>query len=314
MHKAIKNILENYYLYNYCDSDENDPVYNIFLQNDKYLKISRNKKRFWNFFDLLEIDYKVENTEIYIIKNFSEYKELEEGCKICSINNNNNVFHELLSEKSFYNVLFENNEKVRKNIGIKNPFIEEVQVVNGYKICGSILLLKLYDLNDLSFIDGLFNKISSVDYFILDLRDNQGGPFKNAIRLLEYFIPKGHIIVFLEDRISEYKITSKQNKKVIFENMIILFNKFTMSSAEVIIKSLVTEFPNTVLIGRSTGGKDIVTNVFSFDEYFIKVPQYKYKFNNYLDRSPNIESNFNFKNLSIAKFLKGVGLKSEKFD
>lgn len=313
MHKAIKNILENYYLYNYCDSDENEPVHNIFLQNDKYLKISRDKTKFWNFLDLLKIDYKVENTEVYIVKNFSEYKDLEEGSIIHSINNNN-VFHELLSEKSFYHVLFENKEKIRKSISIKNPFIEEVQVVNEFKVIGSIILLKMYDLNDFSTIGGLLEKLSSVEYFILDLRDNQGGAFKNAIRFLEYFIPKGKIIVFLEDRNSEYKITSKQNKKVIFKNMIILFNNYTMSSAEVIIKSLVTEFPNTVLIGRSSGGKDIVTNVFSFEEYFIKVPQYKYKFNNYLDRSSKIESNFNLKNPNIEKILEEVGLENEKFD
>ncbi|MEQ6354144.1 S41 family peptidase [Lysinibacillus sp. M3] len=314
MHDTIRSILEKYYLYKYRYSENNDPIQNIFIQNDKYLKISENNNFFWNFLDLLAIDYRVEDTEVYIIKNHSNYRELVEGSRILSINKSNNILYELISQKNFYDIVIEDKSMNRKNIRLKNPIIKEDQIINNIKLYGNDLVVKFHDLNDISYINDLFNKIDSVDLFVLDVRDNQGGSFTNAIRFLEYFIRKGHAITFLEGKNSEYKVTSKQNKKINFKNLVIIFNEFTISSAEVIIKSLITEFPNTVLIGEQTGGKDIVTNIFSCEEYFIKVPQFKYKFNNYLDKSPKIEPNFDFGNIKIKKKLKELGLISEKFD
>ncbi|WP_342535373.1 S41 family peptidase [Lysinibacillus sp. FSL K6-1151] len=314
MHDTIKSIFDKYYLNKYCYSKNNDPIQNVFIQNDKYLRISENKKCFWNFLDLLKIDFRVDEAKVYIIKNNSEYRGFLEGSRILSINNNTNVLYELISQKDFYDIVIENKNMSRKTIRIKNPIIRENQINNKIKLYENDLFVKFNDLNNISYINNFLNQIDIIDLFILDLRDNQGGSFTNAIRFLEYFIQKGHIITYLEDKNNEYKVTSKQNKKINFENLVIFFNNFTISSAEVIIKSLITEFPNSILIGEKSGGKDIVTNIFSCEEYFIKIPQYKYKFNNYLDKSPIIKPNFDFRNIKIKKRLKELGLISEKFD
>ena len=314
MHDTIKSIFDKYYLNKYCYSKNNDPIQNVFIQNDKYLRISENKKCFWNFLDLLKIDFRVDEAKVNIIKNNSEYRGFLEGSRILSINNNTNVLYELISQKDFYDIVIEDKNMSRKTIRIKNPIIRENQINNKIKLYENDLFVKFNDLNNISYINNFLNQIDIIDLFILDLRDNQGGSFTNAIRFLEYFIQKGHIITYLEDKNNEYKVTSKQNKKINFANLVIFFNNFTISSAEVIIKSLITEFPNSILIGEKSGGKDIVTNIFSCEEYFIKIPQYKYKFNNYLATSPILKPHFDFRNIKLKQRLQELGLLSEKFD
>ncbi|MFO1446153.1 hypothetical protein KDN24_23710 [Bacillus sp. Bva_UNVM-123] len=315
MHKDIQNLLEKNYLHTYRYSEISDPIHNIFFQNDKYLKISFDKKYFWNIFDLLGIEYEIKNTGLHITRNNSNYKEVIENSKIISINNNNNVLQELISPRDFYEVGLETEKGVQRNITLMSPILNNEYIQNEFKFVKKNLLIKLRDLSDISFLDKIFNQNNETELLVIDLRDNQGGSFINAIKFLEYFISKQNIILFLKDRNNnKYKVTSKQSEKIGFKKLSILCNNNTISSAEVIIKSLFTAYPNSVLIGEKTGGKDVVTNVFSLGKYFIKIPQYKYIFNNYLDENPYVAPYFHYKNVRIRDILKGVELEVEEFD
>lgn len=316
MHKDIQNLLEKNYLHTYRYSEISDPIHNIFFQNDKYLKISFDKKHFWNIFDLLGIEYEIKNTELHVTRNNSNYKEVIENSKIISINNNNNnVLQELISPRDFYEVGLETEKGVQRNITLMSPILNNEYIQNEFKFVKKNLLIKLRDLSDISFLDKIFNQNNETELLVIDLRDNQGGSFINAIKFLEYFISKENIILFLKDRNNnKYKVTSKQSEKIVFKKLSILCNNNTISSAEVIIKSLFTAYPNGVLIGEKTGGKDVVTNVFSLGKYFIKMPQYKYIFNNYLDENPYVTPYFHYKNVRIRDILKGVELEVEEFD
>ncbi|MEX0883484.1 MAG: S41 family peptidase, partial [Cyclobacteriaceae bacterium] len=102
-------------------------------------------------------------------------------------------------------------------------------------------------------------KAQGAQKLILDVRDNPGGILKEAIEIVNLFIPKGREVVRtigkLESVNSEYKTKSAPVDKNI--PLVVLINERSASAAEIVAGAL-QDYDRAVLVGRKTFGKGLV--------------------------------------------------------
>ncbi len=99
--------------------------------------------------------------------------------------------------------------------------------------------------------------IKNYKNFVLDLRDNGGGDIKVSFDIADTFIEKGNVMLFEKRRHISKKIIAQSNKKLNFENIIIIQNKNTASASEQLITMLTSTVKNVKTIGTKTYGKYI---------------------------------------------------------
>lgn len=96
---------------------------------------------------------------------------------------------------------------------------------------------------------------------IIDLRDNIGGYISSAEEIASIFLKKDQVIYQLEKKgiISKVKDQTKENKNT---KVIVLVNKNTASSAEVLASALKEQY-NAKLVGEKTYGKASIQKVYN---------------------------------------------------
>ena len=99
--------------------------------------------------------------------------------------------------------------------------------------------------------------------FILDLRNNPGGYLEVAIRLSEYFLPRGKIILKeLWGKTQEEKIIRSEGPGTLSKyKMVVLINRGSASASEIFAGALRDNL-GVKLIGEKTFGKGSVQQVF----------------------------------------------------
>ncbi|MCF8462395.1 MAG: S41 family peptidase [Rickettsiaceae bacterium] len=107
---------------------------------------------------------------------------------------------------------------------------------------------------------------------ILDLRDNLGGVFDQAVTVSEYFLPSGVIVSTKARNESDVKIyhAKKFTDKAPMVPMVILINYFSASASEIVAAAL-RENNRAILIGTKTIGKGVTQMISSFKNYGIKL-------------------------------------------
>lgn len=151
--------------------------------------------------------------------------------------------------------------------------------------------------------------------FILDLRNNPGGYLETAIKLSEYFLPKGKIIlkeIWGKDQ-KEKVITSKGPGTLSKIKMVILVNQGSASASEIFAAALRDNL-GVKLIGEKTFGKGSVQQIFYLNESLIP---FKIKIGN--DNKPVLELESPVKKskekyalkLTVAYWLTPKGIKLE---
>lgn len=90
------------------------------------------------------------------------------------------------------------------------------------------------------------------DYLVLDLRSNCGGSVEAAQKIINYFVEnKNHFQI--QGRKTSKIYGSYENKLLSnYKYIFILVNRFTMSSAEIIMMSLYMHLNNVIIIGEKT--------------------------------------------------------------
>ncbi len=145
---------------------------------------------------------------------------------------------------------------VRKKIVISNvPYYGKVDDQTGY--------IKLSDFTTNAASDvrkALIDlKSQGVTRLILDVRDNPGGILKEAVDIVNLFIPKGKEVVRtigkLESVNSVYKTTKSPVDKDI--PLVVLINERSASASEIVAGAL-QDYDRAVLIGKKTFGKGLV--------------------------------------------------------
>lgn len=94
-----------------------------------------------------------------------------------------------------------------------------------------------------------------MDRLIIDLRNNAGGYFNQAVNIADIFIDKGEVIVYTKD-----KNGKKEEYKAVTEavdiEIVVLANEGTASASEVLIGAL-CDHGKAVLVGEKTFGKGV---------------------------------------------------------
>lgn len=144
----------------------------------------------------------------------------------------------------------------RKKIVISNvPFYGKLDDQTGY------IKLSDFTTNAASDVRNALVDLKSqgITRLVLDVRDNPGGILKEAVDIVNLFIPKGKEVVRtigkLENVNSVYKTTKPPVDKDI--PMVVLINERSASAAEIVAGAL-QDYDRAVLVGRRTFGKGLV--------------------------------------------------------
>ncbi len=94
---------------------------------------------------------------------------------------------------------------------------------------------------------------------ILDLRGNPGGLLREAINIVNLFVPKGEVIVTTKSKIKKYnKIYETKNKPVDLEIPLVVIVNGRSASASEIVSGALQDLDRAVIVGSRSFGKGLV--------------------------------------------------------
>jgi carboxyl-terminal processing protease len=102
-------------------------------------------------------------------------------------------------------------------------------------------------------------KKQDINSLILDLRGNGGGLLREAVSIVNFFVPKGSPIVETKGRIAEWKNTYMANAEPLDVNipLVVLIDDHSASASEIVSGSL-QDLDRAVVIGKESFGKGLV--------------------------------------------------------
>ncbi len=114
-----------------------------------------------------------------------------------------------------------------------------------------------------------------MDRLIIDLRNNTGGYFGQAINIADIFVDKGNMIVYTKDKNGKKEEYRAVTDSVNIE-LVVLANEGTASASEVLIGALLDN-DKCVLVGEKTFGKGVTQAVTTHkDGSIFKITDTKY--------------------------------------
>jgi len=98
---------------------------------------------------------------------------------------------------------------------------------------------------------------------IIDVRGNPGGLLNEVVKIVNFFIPKGKIVVTTKGRFEKYNRTYRTKNESVDEEIpvVILVNNHSASASEILSGSL-QDYDRAVIIGDTTYGKGLVQRTF----------------------------------------------------
>lgn len=181
-------------------------------------------------------------------------------------------------------------EKKDKYFRIINDFNKDIKYYEkmiNYKINDDYMFIKIY-----FFGKNLAKKLKKIlvnnpsKNLVIDLKDNSGGDYKEAIKCVDLFIDKG-IIANETDKIGFIKKYRADEEIFEYKNIKILVNKNTASSSELFAGSM-QHNKKAKIAGTKTFGKNLIqtkyklneneTILFTTRKYFFKEEELKKEF------------------------------------
>lgn len=98
---------------------------------------------------------------------------------------------------------------------------------------------------------------------IIDVRGNPGGLLNEVVKIVNFFVPKGKVVVTTKGRFKKYDKTYLTKNESIDEEIpiVILVNNHSASASEILSGSL-QDYDRAVIIGDTTYGKGLVQRTF----------------------------------------------------
>jgi carboxyl-terminal processing protease len=102
-------------------------------------------------------------------------------------------------------------------------------------------------------------KAQDMEKLILDVRDNPGGILREAVEIVNLFIPKGKEVVRTIGKLQSVNTVYKTEKSPLDRDidLVVLINERSASAAEIVAGAL-QDYDRAVLVGRKTFGKGLV--------------------------------------------------------
>ncbi len=133
-----------------------------------------------------------------------------------------------------------------------------------------LLSIGFFSAQTPSLVEAQLKKVNSQGFkrLIVDLRDNEGGGFEQAVRVAELFLPENSTIASTKNRNGSVEKFSAQkgilNKDI---QLVLLTNKGTFCGAELVAAAL-KENKNLKLVGETTFGKWNAQSVETLPNHF----------------------------------------------
>ncbi len=98
---------------------------------------------------------------------------------------------------------------------------------------------------------------------IIDVRGNPGGLLNEVIKIVNFFVPKGKVVVTTKGRFEKFNKTYKTKNESVDEEipLVILVNSRSASAAEILSGSL-QDYDRAVIVGDTTYGKGLVQRTY----------------------------------------------------
>ena len=187
-------------------------------------------------------------------------------------------FRKILKKNKNYNIqVLRNQENKVFNLKIR-PSSLKIRTIKFQEIQDSFFYLRIYYFSSNTLFEikkSIRNK--KIKALILDLRENPGGVFDQAVKIADLFLDEGVI--------ASYKIKTEPTKSFqahysdTLENfpIVVLINEFSASSSEILAGAL-KDHKRAKLIGRKTFGKGSIQNIFPLkNNYALKLTVGEYK-------------------------------------
>ncbi len=218
-----------------------------------------------------------DNGSLKVIKNMNpKLKQIKVGSRIILINNKNpSKLQQVEHKNTCLTILY--NDKV-KNIKICKKNNLNIVYENKIKtiFCKSI---KLVYYKCIEFENKLPNELLNDtfdSYLVLDLRGNSGGKLSTATNFVEKFVPNRYWLYDIDDFKGNLMPVFSSNKNTIcFRKIIVIVDRYTMSSAEMVAGVLQNN--KALVVGENSFGKQVIQHKITLDEnsYFL-MPKYRY--------------------------------------
>ncbi|MCZ0933303.1 MAG: S41 family peptidase, partial [Oligoflexia bacterium] len=207
------------------------------------------------------------------------------GDKIFKIDNqftkniNRDEFRKFFKKNKFYNIqVLRSQENKAFNLKVR-PRPLKTRSIKFQEIQDDFFYLRIYYFSSNTLFEinkSVQNK--KIKALILDLRENPGGIFDQAIKVADLFLNEGVIV--------SYKIKT-ENKAKSFQAhysdtlesfpLVVLIDEFSASSSEILAGAL-KDHKRATLIGRKTFGKGSIQNIFPLtNNYALKLTVGEYK-------------------------------------
>ncbi len=103
--------------------------------------------------------------------------------------------------------------------------------------------------------------------FVLDLRGNPGGLLESAVQIVNFFVPRGKVVVSTRGyREKEFVFKTSNDPILPKVPLAILVNGGSASASEIVAGSL-QDMDRAVIIGQPTFGKGLVQKVYTIDKH-----------------------------------------------
>ncbi|MCH7409072.1 S41 family peptidase [Belliella sp. DSM 111904] len=102
-------------------------------------------------------------------------------------------------------------------------------------------------------------KSQGINRLVLDVRDNPGGILKEAVEIVNLFIPKGKEVVSTKGKLESVNVVYKTTKSPLDKDipLVVLINERSASASEIVAGAL-QDYDRAVLVGKKTFGKGLV--------------------------------------------------------
>ncbi len=140
------------------------------------------------------------------------------------------------------------------------------------------IVFSSFDENTAEDFKAKFEELKSqgIKSLIIDLRNNGGGIVTQALKIADYFVEKGEVLLYEVDKNNNEEAKKANEDPIINMPVIILTNKNTASSSEILAGCL-KDLGKAKIVGTTTFGKGIIQSVLTLsDGSGLKVTTQKY--------------------------------------
>ncbi len=100
-------------------------------------------------------------------------------------------------------------------------------------------------------------KEQGIQGLVIDLRDNGGGLVDEALKIVDYIVPKNQTVLITVDKDGKEEVTKSKEDKLIEEPVVVLVNASSASASEIMAGAL-KDLNAAKIVGNKTYGKGVI--------------------------------------------------------